>query len=235
VGYVDSWTQRYRGLDLGPYSLLLARLMVRRRAVHLGVGVVAVAVVLRVVQYLVGSTAVVWPIALTALVALAPGVALFVQRRGDDRIAAGQHEHRERHEPVDSAAVIGRRTRVLLAVAYGGAALLGLVSLLTGALLEAVVFLVGVALLAAITYAALRSALTRAPIAVDHGSAQADDLLRVNDARHAAVAYPVLLALVTLTSAASIWLVLAYTVAAAAISALAMAHEPLTPKVPVAR
>ena len=65
--------------------------------------------------------------------------------------------------------------------------------------------------------------------------AQADDLLRVNDARNAAVAYPVLLALITMTSVASIWLVLAYTVASAAVSVLAMAHEPLTPKVPVTR
>ena len=236
MGYVDSWTQRYRGMDLGPYSLLLARLMVRRRAVHLGLGLVVAVLVLRVAQFLLGSDALVWPMALTALVALAAGVALLVQRRGDERIAAAQYEHMDRHEPVEFAAVVGRRTRILLAVAYGGAALVGLAGLLTATLVvESVVFLVGVALLAAITYAALRNALTRAPIAVDHGSTQADDLLRVNDARHAAVAYPVLLAVVTMASASSVWLVAAYAVASAVITVLAMAHEPLTPKVPVTR
>lgn len=236
MGYVDSWTQRYRGMDLGPYSLLLARLMVRRRAVHLGTGLVAAVLVVRVAQLLLGSDALIWPVALTALVALAAGVAPLVRRRGDDRIAATQHEHMARPEPVEFAAVVGRRTRILLAVSYVGAALVGLAGLLAATLVvESVVFLVGVALLAAITYASLRSALTRAPIAVDHGSLQADDLLRVNDARHAAVAYPALLALVTMAAAASIWLVAAYAVASAVISVLAMAHEPLTPKVPVTR
>ena len=236
MGYVDSWTQRYRGLDLGPYSLLLARLMVRRRAVHLGVGLVAVVLVLRVVQFLLDSSSPAWPALLTGLVVLAAGVALLVQRRGDERIAAAQHEHVERHEPVDFAAVVGRRTRALLTVSYVGAALLGLAGLLYGAdIVQSVDFLVGVALLAAVTYASLHSALTRAAIAVDHGSLQADDLLRVNDARHAAVAYPVLLALVTMATPTSIWLLTVYTVVSAVISVFAMAHEPLTPKVPVTR
>ena len=236
MGYVDSWTQRYRGVDLGPHTLLLARLMVRRRAVHLATGLVLVALVLRVTQFLLGSTALIWPVLLTALVALAAGVALLVLRRGDARIAATQHEHVERYEPVDFTNVVGRRTRILLTVSYVGAALLGLAGLLSGGdIVQSVVFLVGVALLAAITYASLHSALTRVPIAVDHGSLQADDLLRVNDARHAAVAYPVLLALVTMTSASSIWLLTVFTAVSVVISVFAMAHEPLTPKVPVAR
>src|SRR5262249_24067506 len=124
VGYVDSWTQRYRGMDLGPYSLLLARLMVRRRAVHLGAGVVAAVLVLGVTQFLLGASGLVWSLLLTGLVVLAAGITLFVQRRGDERIAAAQHEHVERHEPVDVAAVLGRRTRALLTVSYVGAALL---------------------------------------------------------------------------------------------------------------
>jgi hypothetical protein len=223
-------------MDLGPYSLLLARLMVRRRAVHLGAGLVAMVLVLRVTQFLLGSDALIWPVVLTALIALAAGVTLFVQRRGDDRIAASQQSHAERHEPVDFAAIVGRRTRVQLAVSYVGAALLGFAGLLSaGEILSSVVFLVGVALLAAVTYASLHSALHRAPIAVDHGSLQADHLLRVNDARHAAVAYPVLLALVTMASASSIWLLTAYTAVSVVISVFAMAHEPLTPKVPVTR
>ena len=236
MGYVDSWTQRYRRVDLGPHTLLLARLMVRRRAVHLSVGLVSVVLVLRVAQFLLGSTALIWPVALTALVALAAGVALLVLVRGDARIAAIRHEHVERHEPVEFNAVVGRRTRILLAVSYVGAALLGFAGLLSGGdLAQSVVFLVGVALLAVITLASLRSALFRAPIAVDHGSLQADDLLRVNDARHAAVAYPVLLALVTMASSSSIWLLTVYTAVSAVISVFAMAHEPLTPKVPVTR
>jgi hypothetical protein len=236
VGYVDSWTQRYRGLDLGPYSLLLARLLVRRRAVYLGIGLVAVVLVLRVVQFLLDSDTLLWPVLLTALVASAAGIALLVQRHGDARIARMQREHVDRHEPVDPAAVVGRRTRILLAVSYVGAALLGFAGLLSGGdIAQSVVFLVGVALLAAIAFASLRSALTRAPIAVDHGSLQADDLLRVNDARHAAVAYPVLLALVTMASPSSIWLLTVYTAVSAVISVFAMAHEPLTPKVPVTR
>jgi hypothetical protein len=236
VGYVDSWTQRYRGMDLGPYSLLLARLMVRRRAVHLAAGLVAVVLVLRVTQFLLGSSSLVWSALLTGLVVLAAGIALFVQRRGDDRIAAAQHGHIERHEPVDVATIVGRRTRALLTVSYAGAAVLGLTGLLYGdGIGQSVVFLVGVALLAAVTYASLRSALIRAPIAVDHGSLQADDLLRVNDARHAAVAYPVLLALVTMATPASIWLLTLYTAVSVVISVFAMTHEPLTPKVPVTR
>jgi hypothetical protein len=236
VGYVDSWTQRYRGVDLGPHTLLLARLMVRRRAVHLAAGLVLVALVLRVTQFLLGSTALIWPVLLTVLVALAAGVALLVLRRGDARIAATQHEHVERYEPVDFNNIVGRRTRILLTVSYVGAALLGFAGLLFGGETEqSVVFLVGVAMLAAATYASLHSALTRAPIAVDHGSLQADDLLRVNDARHAAVAYPVLLALVTMTSASSIWLLTVFTAVSVVISVFAMAHEPLTPKVPVTR
>lgn len=236
MGYVDSWTQRYRGMDLGPYSLLLARLLVRRRAVYLGAGLVAVVLVLRVVQFLLGSDGLVWPALLTALVALTAGIALLVQRHGDARVAAMQHEHVARYEPVDFAAVVGRRTRILLAVSYVGAALLGFAELLSGGdIARAVVFLVGVALLAAITLASLRSALTRAPIAVDHGSLRADDLLRVNDARHAAVAYPVLLALVTMATPSSIWLLTVYTAVSVVISVFAMAHEPLAPKVPVTR
>ena len=235
MGYVDSWTQRYRGMDLGPYSLLLARLMVRRRAVHLSAGLVAVVLVLRVTQFLLGSSALVWSLSLTGFVVLAAGIALLVQRRGDERIAGMQHEHLERHEPVDVAAILGRRTRALLTVSYVGAALLGLAGLLYADLVQSVVFLVGVALLATVTYASLRSALTRAPIAVDHGSLQADDLLRVNDARHAAVAYPVLLALVTMATPSSMWLLTVYTAISAVISVFAMAHEPLTPKVPVTR
>jgi hypothetical protein len=239
VGYVDSWTQRYRGVDLGPHTLLLGRLLVRRRAMHLGVGLVAVVLALRVVQFLLGSTALLWSVALTALVAIAAGVALLVQRLGDARVAAAQpahFAHFSTFEPIDFAAVVGRRTRVLLAVSYLGAALLGFAALLTGDEMQpAVVFLVGVALLAAVTYASLHGALTRAPIAVDHGSRQADDLLRINDARHAAVAYPVLLALVTMSTASSIWLLTVYTAVSVVISVFAMAHEPLTPKVPVAR
>ncbi|MEV6605525.1 hypothetical protein [Kutzneria sp. NPDC051319] len=236
MGYVDSWTQRYRGVDLGPHGLLLGRLLVRRRAVHLGVGLVAVILALRITQFLLGSTALIWPMALTALVALAAGIALVVQRVGDARVAATQREHVDRFEPVDFNAVVGRRTRVLLAVSYTGAALLGFAALLTrGDIQLAVVFLVGVALLAAVTYASLHGALTRAPIAVDLGSLQADDLLRVHDARHAAVAYPVLLALVTMSTSSSIWLLTVYTAVSAVISVFAMAHEPLTPKVPVAR
>ena len=237
MGYVDSWTQRYRRVDLGPHTLLLGRLLVRRRAMHLGVVLVAAVLVLRVVQFLLGSTALIWPMLLTALVALAAGVALLVQRLGDARVAAAQPAaHISRFEPVDVAAVLGRRTRALLAVSYVGAALLGFAALLDGGdSQQAVVFLVGVALLAAVTFASLHSALTRAPIAVDHGSLQADDLLRVNDARHAAVAYPVLLALVTMSTPSSIWLLTAYTAVSVVISVFAMAHEPLTPKVPVAR
>lgn len=236
MGYVDSWTQRYRGMDLGPYSLLLARLMVRRRAVHLSAGLVVAVLALRVAQYLLGSSALLWSVLITGLVVLAAGIALLVQRRGDERIAGMQHEHTERHESVDVAAVLGRRTRALLTVSYAGAALLGLTGLLYGAhIVQSVVFLVGVALLAAVTYASLRSALTRAPIAVDHGSLQADDLLRVNDARHAAVAYPALLALVTMATPSSMWLLTVYTAVSAVISVFAMAHEPLTPKVPVTR
>jgi hypothetical protein len=236
VGYVDSWTQRYRGVDLGPYGLLLGRLMVRRRAVHLAAGLVGAVLVLRVAQFLVGSSALVWPVLLTALVALAAGVALLVQRVGDRRIAAAQHDHLERRGPVDFVAVVGRRTRILLTVSYAGAALLGFAQLVSGGdIASAVVFLAGVVVLAVVTFASLRSALTRAPIAVDHGSLQADDLLRVNDARHAAVAYPVLLALVTMASTASIWLLTVYTAVSVVISVYAMAHEPLTPKVPVTR
>ncbi|MBB5890897.1 hypothetical protein ACFFS4_19635 [Kutzneria kofuensis] len=236
MGYVDSWTQRYRGVDLGPHTLLLGRLLVRRRAVQLGVALVAAVLVLRVVQFLLGSTSLLWPVLLTALVSLAAGIALVVQRLGDRRIAAAQPEHVNRHEPVDFAAIVGRRTRTLLAVSYVGAALLGFAALLTSDdSAQAVVFLVGVALLAAVTYASLHSALTRAPIAVDHGSLQADELLRVNDARHAALAYPVLLALVTMSSASSIWLLTVYTAVSVVISVFAMTHEPLTPKVPVAR
>jgi hypothetical protein len=188
------------------------------------------------VQFLVGSSALVWPVLLTALVALAAGVALLVQRVGDHRIAAAQHDHVERREPVDFAAVVGRRTRILLTVSYVGAALLGFAQLVSGGdIAPAVVFLSGVAVLAVVTFASLRNAVTRAPIAVDHGSLQADDLLLVNDARHAAVAYPVLLALVTMASTASVWLLTAYTAVSVVISVYAMAHEPLTPKVPVTR
>jgi hypothetical protein len=124
----------------------------------------------------------------------------------------------------------------LLTVSYVGAALLGLTGLLYGGdIVQSVVFLVGVALLASVTYLALHGALTRAPIAVDHGSLQADQLLRVNDARHAAVAYPALLALVTMATPASVWLLTGYTAISAVISVFAIAHEPLTPKVPVPR
>ncbi|MFI9380362.1 hypothetical protein [Kutzneria sp. NPDC052558] len=236
MGYVDSWTQRYRGMDLGPYSLLLARLLVRRRAVYLGAGLVAVVLVLRVAQFLLDSDALLWPVLLTVLVAFAAGIALLVQRHGDARVAARQREHVDRHEPVDFAAVVGRRTRILLAVSYVGAALLGFAGLLSGVdFAQSVVFLVGVAVLAALAFVSLRSALTRAPIAVDHGSLQADDLLRVNDARHAALAYPVLLAVVTMASPSSMWLLTVYTTVSVVISVFAMAHEPLTPKVPVAR
>jgi hypothetical protein len=239
VGYVDSWTQRYRGADLGPHTLLLGRLLVRRRAMHLGAGVVTAVLVLRVAQFLLGSTALLWSVALTALVAVAAGVALLVQRLGDARVAAAQPEHFAQFstfEPVDFTAVVGRRTRILLAVSYLGAALLGFATLLNGDdIQQAVIFLVGVALLAAVTYASLHSALTRVPIAVDHGSLQADDLLRVNDARHAAVAYPALLALVTMSTSSSLWLLTAYTTVSVVVSVFAMAHEPLTPKVPVAR
>jgi len=240
VGYVDSWTQRYRGVDLGPHTLLLGRLLVRRRAMHLGAGLVTVVLVLRVVQFLLGSTSLLWSVALTALIAAAAGVALLVQRLGDARVAAAaQPAHFEPFtpaEPVDFTAVVGRRTRILLAVSYVGAALLGFVALLNGdEIQQAAIFLVGVALLAAVAYASLHSILTRAAIAVDHGSRQADDLLRVNDARHAALAYPVLLALVTMSTTSSLWLLTVYTAVSVVISVFAMAHEPLTPKVPVAR
>lgn len=239
MGYVDSWTQRYRGVDLGPHTLLLGRLLVRRRAMHLGAGLVVAVLVLRIAQFLLGSTSLLWSVALTALVAVAAGVALLVQRLGDARVAAAQPEHFAHFsplEPADFTAVVGRRTRILLAVSYLGAALLGFAALLNGDDFQpAVIFLVGVALLAAVTYASLHSALTRAPIAVDHGSRQADDLLRVNDARHAAVAYPVLLAIVTMSTSSSLWLLTVYTAISVVISVFAMAHEPLTPKVPVAR
>jgi hypothetical protein len=206
---------------------------------RLGAGLVTAVLVLRVAQFLLGSTALLWSVALTALVAVAAGIALLVQRLGDARVAAAQPEHFTHFspfEPVDFTAVVGRRTRILLAVSYAGAALLGFATLLSGDnIQQAVIFLVGVALLAAVTYASLHSALTRAPIAVDHGSLQADDLLRVNDARHAAVAYPALLALVTMSTSSSLWLLTLYTAVSIVISVFAMAHEPLTPKVPVAR
>jgi hypothetical protein len=240
VGYVDSWTQRYRGVDLGPHTLLLGRLLIRRRAMHLGTGLVAVVLVIRVAQFLLGSTSLLWSVALTGLVAVAAGVALLVQRLGDARVAAAaQPEPFDPFvpvEPADFATVVGRRTRILLAVSYLGAALLGFVALLHGDEIEqSVIFLVGVALLATVTYASLHNALTRAPIAVDHGSRQADDLLRVNDARHAALAYPVLLAVVTMSTTSPLWLLTVYTAVSVVISVFAMAHEPLTPKVPVAR
>jgi hypothetical protein len=193
------------------------------------------ALVLRVVQYLLGSTALIWSVALTALVAAAAGVALLVQRLGDRRVAETVRTSLEPHEPADIHAIVGRRTRALLTVSYAGASVLGFAALLEADdIAGPVVFLVGVALLAAIAYSSLLSALTRAPIAVDHGSMQADRLLRVNDARHAAVAYPVLLALVAMTSA-SIWLLTVFTAVSVVISVFAMAHEPLTPKVPVTR
>jgi len=171
---------------------------------------------------------------------VAAGVALLVQRLGDARIAAAaQPEHFEPlfpAEPADFTAVVGRHTRILLAVSYVGGALLGFVTLLDGdEIQQAAIFLVGVALLAAVTFASLHTVLTRAPIAVDHGSLQADNLLRVNDARHAAFAYPVLLALVTMSTTSSWWLLTLYTTVSVVISVFARAHTPVTPKVPVAR
>ena len=234
MGYIDSWTERYRGIDLGPHTLLLPRLLVRRRAAHLGVGIAVTALLARSVLYLVGATSVGWVIGLTALVVLTAGVGVVVRRLGDARIAETISEPPLRLESTTFAEVVGRRTAALLTVSYGGAALLGLIGLLSGDDVgTAVVFLVGTALLGLVTFGALRDAVERPVIAVDHGSMQADDLLRVTDARHAAVAYPALLALMTMTSSG--WLLTVFTGISVVTSVVALAHEPLTPKVPVTR
>jgi hypothetical protein len=234
VGYIDSWTQRYRSIDLGPHALLLPRLLVRRRAAHLTVGIAVAVLLARSVLYLAGVTSLGWMIGFTVLVVLAAGIGLVVRRLGDSRVAETVGEPPLRLESTTFADVVGRRTAALLTVSYGGAVLLGLAALVEGDDVgTVVVFLIGVALLGLVTFSALRDAVERPVIAVDHGSMQANDLLRVNDAKHAAVAYPALLALATMTSSG--WLLTVFTGISVVTSVVALAHEPLTAKVPVAR
>jgi len=225
-----NWLRDHR-LDIEPTPLVVGRLEARRRGVRAEVvtdlvcmaGLIAWgAVDSRSEQPVLDKIS---PIGWIVIVTVGMLVGFWWQRRVERPLLAGCTTRAAHPTAAGPQRVLGRGHLRLAVAVYGGGLLLGTVLTIvappgtTRAL--AMVFLVGVAVLALLSALALATTLRRPSLAEDPESLLVDDALRTEDARRATVPYPLVIAVffgldpnLTLGSPITLAL-LAYTVAGA--------------------